>query len=125
MRKLLTLALTFCCAVSAQAQEPFDRNKAQSAMLMRVQRVIEDYAARIGLGPAYVTYCYSKMDLDTRHEPDGQIPFGFNYRTSSDEQVKLALKIREQFEASYLRLCLADAKIKLDSARKLAASPTP
>jgi hypothetical protein len=119
---LVAWGLTACLVASQAAAQPastqpFNRERAQGAMLMRVQKVTDEYAAALGLAPSVVSYCHTKLRLDTRHEADGSIPYGFNYRTSADEQVQLTLDVREAFETTYLKLCLADVKAKLSSAR--------
>lgn len=120
-RMRLELALLIgCIGAPLSAQVPQgDVDRAQAAMLNRVVDAVDAYAAHIGIDRAYVTYCDNRMSLDESRAPAGLIPFAVDYRNISDKyQLDTILNAREQFERSYLTLCLADAKRTLEAAEK-------
>jgi hypothetical protein len=99
--------------------QPFDRDKAQSDMLLRVARSTSAFAAQIGLPKLYSTYCLTKLNLSTKNQPvDGALPYGVNYNTASDETVRQTLAVREEYETGYVMVCLAEAKNAISAASK-------
>jgi hypothetical protein len=99
--------------------EPFNRDKAQSDMLLRFTRSTSAFASQIGLPNFYITYCYTKLNLSTKNQPaDGSIPYGVNYNTASDETVRQTLSAREAYETGYVMVCLAEAKNAIFAASK-------
>jgi hypothetical protein len=102
----------------ALAQQ-FNRDKAQSDMVLRVSRSAGAFAAQIGLPKFYTTYCFTKLNLSTKDLPaDGSIPYGVNYNTASDETVRQTLSAREEYETGYVIVCLAEAKNAISAASK-------
>jgi hypothetical protein len=99
--------------------QPLDRDKAQNDMLLRVSRSAGAFATQIGLPKLYVTYCFTKLNLSHKNLPvDGDIPYGVNYITASDETVRMTLSAREEYETGFLRVCLAEAKNAISAASK-------
>jgi hypothetical protein len=99
--------------------QPFNRDKEQSDVLLRVSRSASAFAAQIGLPKLYATYCFTKLNLSTKNLPvDGGLPYGVNYNTASDETVRMTLSIREEYETGYLMVCLAEAKNAISAASK-------
>ena len=99
--------------------QPFDRDKAQSDMLLRMTRSTSAFAAQIGLPKLYATYCLTKLNLSTKDHPkDGFLPYGVNYITASDETVRQSLAAREEYETGYMMVCLAEAKNAISAASK-------
>jgi hypothetical protein len=99
--------------------QPFNRDKAQSDMLLRVSRSVSAFAAQIGLPKLYTTYCFTKLNLSRKSLPvDGDLPYGVNYNTASDETVRQTLAIREEYETGYAMVCLAEAKNAISAASK-------
>jgi hypothetical protein len=99
--------------------QPFDRDKAQGDMMLRVSRSAGAFAAHIGLPTLYVTYCLTKLNFSTTNQPkDGSIPYGVNYITAPDETIRMTLSAREQYETGYLTVCLAEAKNAISAASK-------
>jgi hypothetical protein len=91
--------------------QPLDRDKAQTDMLLRVDKSVKDFAAKIGLPKLYSTYCATKLNLSRKNMPvDGSVPYGVNYNTASDETLRVTLSIREEYETGYMMVCLAEAK---------------
>jgi hypothetical protein len=115
--KIIVLGLA-ALTVSANAQvSELDAGRAQGEMHSRVNESINAYVKRIGIDPSYYGYCRTKMYLETRHDNDGSIPFGVNYRNIKDsEQLNIIISVREEFERSFLTLCLADAKRAIKAA---------
>lgn len=103
-------------AALAQPVEQGEVAMAQAQMLNRVSETTERYANSLGLDWSYVSYCQSLMFLESRHPPDGSIPFGVDYnRITTREHLQQVITAREAFETNYLRLCLADARAKLNA----------
>ena len=99
--------------------QPFNRDKAQSDMLLRVSRSVSAFAAQIGLPKFYNAYCFTKLNLSTKNLPaDGSVPYGVNYNTASDETVRQTLSAREEYETGYVMVCLAEAKNAISAASK-------
>jgi hypothetical protein len=99
--------------------QPLDRDKAQKDMLFRVDKSASDFTAKIGLPKFYSTYCFMKLNLSKKNLPvDGDIPYGVNYNTASEETFRLVLKIREEYETGYVIVCLAEAKNAVSTASK-------
>jgi hypothetical protein len=101
-----------------------ETGSAQTAMHARIDTVVGTYADELGLETSYISYCRTKMELETSLYPtNGNIPFGIDYRNIPDaETLDYVIRSREAYETNYLRLCLADARATLNSA--LAAPPT-
>jgi hypothetical protein len=114
----LTVGIMILMPSIAMAQ-PFDRDKAQSDMMLRVIKSAGAFATQIGLPNLYVNYCLTKLNLSTTNQPkDGSIPYGVSYITAPDETVRMALSAREQYETGYLTICLAEAKNAISAASK-------
>ncbi|WP_162596178.1 hypothetical protein [Methylobacterium sp. 17Sr1-1] len=104
--------------MSALAQA-IDTARPQMEMMKRIDFEISNYATRLKLGSTVITYCRVQMQLDTRHASDGSIPFGVNYRNiQSQEELKNIIWIREAYEITYLKLCIARAKRDLEILEK-------
>lgn len=95
-----------------------DVQRAQGEMLMRVLDAVNSYARQINIEHGYVNYCLEELHLRTREHPtDGYIPFGVNYKKITDsENLARVIKSRENYERSFLILCLANAKNTLREA---------
>lgn len=118
MKYAIALVVSASTAVSAQVPQA-EVDRAQAAMLNRVMKAVDTYSTRIGIGHDYVTYCYNKMALDESRAPAGLLPFGADYHNMPDRyQLDTTLSVREQFERSYMTLCLADAKRTLSTAER-------
>jgi len=93
---------------------------AQMQMIDRVEKTVEKYATQIKMDWSYVSYCKSEMNLHTStHVGINDIPFGVDYNKITDsEYLKAVITVREQFETSYLKLCLANAKNQLAEAAR-------
>lgn len=87
----------------------------QTKMHERVMAFAAAYAARFGVGSPFFEYCQTKLTISTSHEPtDGLIPYGVNYNDiRTESELKNGLDQRENYEKTYLVLCLADAKRSL------------
>jgi len=84
----------------------------------RVSKVINIYAASIGVDRSLISYCRTKMDLDTVLYPqNGLPPLGVTYNNvSNKKELETIIEIREAFETNYVKLCLANARSTLDRA---------
>jgi hypothetical protein len=99
--------------------QPFNRDKAQTDMLLRVNKSATAFAAHIGLPKLYANYCFTKLNPSRKNIPvDGDLPYGVNYNTASDETVRTTLSIREEYETGYAMVCLAEAKNAISAASK-------
>jgi hypothetical protein len=94
--------------------------RAQGAMLARIELASNTYARKIGLELVYVAYCNEELYLKKfQHPANGQIPFGVNYREIRDSKfLELVVHNREVYETSFMFLCLANAKNVLRSAER-------
>ena len=91
---------------------------AQAKMIGRIADKIDAFVAAKTIDPSLTGYCQSKLALDTRHETDGSIPFGVNYRTlKTMEELAVVINAREVFELNYLKLCLAEAQRSLNETK--------
>lgn len=120
---LLVFAVFLSGGGRSAAAQTLDSAAAQGAMLSRIQEETTRYALSLGLDDSYIIYCSVRMHFDTRHETDGWIPYGVNYNTiRSQRELDQVIATREAFETSYLRLCLADARVTLDAAQRRSVS---
>jgi hypothetical protein len=116
--KALGVTIIILMPSLAMAQ-PLNRDKAQTDMLLRVNKSASAFAAQIGLPKLYATYCFTKLNLSKKSLPvDGDIPYGVNYNTASDETLRVALSIREEYETGYVMVCLVEAKSAISTASK-------
>jgi hypothetical protein len=124
MKNIITTAIA-CAAFAlmatpclAQPLQPGDADRAQVEMSKREDAVWRAYMATVGLDESYLSYCQTSMELATKQPADGQIPFGVNYSTlGTVDKLRLVISVREAFETNFVRLCLADARARLNSAR--------
>jgi hypothetical protein len=124
MKNIITTAIA-CAAFAlmatpclAQPLQPGDADRAQGEMIKREDAVWRGYLATIGLDESYLSYCQTSMALATKRTADGEIPFGVNYSTlGTADKLRLVISVREAFETNFVRLCLADARARLNSAR--------
>ena len=116
----ITLISALCMTTAAVGEivSQKDVQRAQGEMLMRVQDAVNRYARQINIEHGYVNYCSNELHLRTREHPaDGFIPFGVNYKKITDsETLALILSSHENYERSFLILCLANAKNTLREA---------
>lgn len=91
----------------------------QGQMLTREIAEVRGYAAHIGMTD-YVSYCQVKMadEIDLQPRLTGEVPWGVNYHAIDRQTLTLTLRAREDFERSYLKLCLANAKNSLRDAER-------
>ena len=123
-RNLLITAIVVLIVTSSYVKaDPVSQKdvmQAQFQMLNRVSTTVNQYAEKIGMDPAWISYCRSQMRLQTfQHPTDGAIPFGVNYNSITDsETLDNVIYARESFERGYLILCLARTKNELVEADK-------
>ena len=91
----------------------------QGKMLKRELGEVRAYAAHIGMSD-YMSYCQTKMADELNLQPrfTGQVPWGVNYHAIDRQNLTITLQAREDFERSYLKLCLAEAKNALRDAER-------
>ena len=91
----------------------------QGKMLTRELGAVRAYALHIGMGD-YISYCQTKMADELNLQPHftGQVPWGVNYHAIDRQTLTITLQAREDFERSYLKLCLAEAKNALRDAER-------
>ena len=121
--RILVASLCVLLASDGVCADPVtsgDVSKAQAQMLSRVANAVDRYAVEIGIDRAYVTYCRSAMYLQSfAHPANGAVPFGVDYnRITDSDNLKLVLTVREEYETSFLILCLANAKNALRDAKR-------
>jgi hypothetical protein len=120
MRLGLIAALALL-ASAAHAQNVSDAiaGEEQRKMLMRELGEVRAYAAHIGMSD-YMSYCQTKMADELNLQPrfTGQVPWGVNYHAIDRQTLTITLQAREDFERSYLKLCLAEAKNALRDAER-------
>jgi hypothetical protein len=118
---LLGVAFGILGAAANAIAEPVTKaevQRAQGAMLNRITSAVTAYSTSIGIAAEYVTYCYTKLNLETEgHPQDGSVPYGVNYDTLVEgDELRVIIQVREAYEKSFLKLCLAEAKSTLDRA---------
>lgn len=88
-------------------------------MYARIFSAAAAYAKEIGLDPTFSNYCYTDLNMRTNAQPkDGAIPFGFNYNNVPDQKtLDQVISVRENYERSFIILCMANAKKVLNDAR--------
>lgn len=117
---LAALSVLGCTAALADPVSSADVEKAQIDMIVRVDRDVTKYANELGIDAPYLSYCRSDMHLRTfNHPANGAIPFGVNYNSITDStKLSQVISVREDYERSFLMLCLANAKNVLAQAAK-------
>jgi hypothetical protein len=112
---LLVLGVALAAPRSALSQA-IDVGKAQTDMLSRVSRVVDQHASRLGLSRDVVSYCRTELNGHLDSFPsNGSYPFGVNYnQLKTQDQLDLVISLRESYEVTYMRLCLSRAKRDLD-----------
>lgn len=120
---LAALALSFSAPAIAEVSE-LETGRAQGEMLKRIDEAVSNYVRQIGIDESYVGYCRTKLGLETNKVPvDGSIPFGINYKAiSTSEELNTIITARENFERSFIILCLSSAKQTLNQAANLTAA---
>ena len=115
------MALCAMCSLSILAPaygaiSETESGNAQGAMFKRIDSAVAAYVQGRGIDESYVEYCRTKLNMDTSREPtNGMIPFGVDYtKIATTDELKIVIATRENFERSYLILCLAEAKKTLD-----------
>jgi hypothetical protein len=100
-------------------QQRLQMNAAQGASLKRMQTALNTYADSFKLDRMFITYCQGELELHTYNYPsNGNIMFSFNYNTTTSlDMANAAIVFREQYEESYVMICLAGIKKTLDAAR--------
>jgi hypothetical protein len=124
---LATFALALSASATAEVSE-LQSVEAQAAMFKRIDEAVAAYVQQSGIDESYVGYCRTKLSMDTNAVPaDGSIPFGVNYnKIATADELSTVIAARENFERSYLILCIANAKSALDQVVKAHASgPNP
>jgi hypothetical protein len=113
----LRVALFVMCSLlmfapAKAAISEIETGNAQGAMLKRIDSVVAEYVERRGIDESYVDYCRTKLNMETSREPsNGMIPYGADYtKMATSEELRTVISSRENFERSYLILCLANAK---------------
>jgi hypothetical protein len=98
-----------------------ETGRAQVEMQIRIERAVDSYVQKIGMRDGFVSYCQNEMHLQSAtHPKNGIIPFGVSYSNITDrDQLHMIIGIRENYERSYLILCLARAKKLLSEAESL------
>lgn len=115
MRVFLGAFALVVALVDGASAQTLDTGRAQGEMYRRIQAATDAYARSLDLGDVYISYCQTRLTLETAHQPtDGLTPYGVNYNSITTQQrLDDVIAIREAFETVYLRLCLADAKASL------------
>ena len=113
----------FLCMTTSVLAEPVTQDnvdKAQVKMLTRAMDAVDKYSERINIDHEFVIYCRADLSFKKGlHPRDGSIPFGVNYKKITDSDfLDTVLLIRENYERSFVILCLANAKNALREAAK-------
>ncbi len=97
-----------------------DISKAQGEMTTRIYEKARQYLKKIGISDTYLYYCTQELHLHTyEHPANGYIPFGVNYNTIKDRKnLEYIISSREDYETSYILLCLANSKNTLTKAEE-------
>jgi hypothetical protein len=93
---------------------------AHGQSLKRMGAAWNAYADTYKLDRMFITYCQGEMELHTyQYRSNGNYMFSFNYNKHPllDESAQAAISFREQYEMSYILICLAGIKKALDSAK--------
>jgi hypothetical protein len=122
---MIALAITALHGASFSYAQTVARNKpditrAQVEMHQRINADVNRFAREIDfLDRDWDTYCRVEMDLKKHTQPqDGNVPFGVNYgNINSEEELRSIISVREAYEKSFLKLCLAKAKKLTSEAR--------
>ena len=95
-------------------------SKAQSEMSNRIFDKARQYSNKIKISDIYLYYCTQELYLHTYNHPlNGYIPFGVNYKTIKDTNTLAdIISSREDYETTYILLCLANSKNTLSKAEK-------
>lgn len=114
----IAASLIFTVPASATVSDA-EQMRAQGDMLRREDAAIKAYAGKIGVSDELVSYCQTRLNMETANAPAGMIPFGVDYRTIEDtKQLSTIIYARESYETSYIKLCLANAKKALKDAER-------
>jgi hypothetical protein len=89
-------------------------------MLNRIEEAVKAYARSIDMSENWIGYCQQELYLKTyAHPQNGYNPFGTNYNTIADrKRLDEILSARQNYETSFITLCLANAKKTLVDARR-------
>ena len=123
MRKALVivaLIVVFAKPQLLSAQQAIDTGPAQYQMFSRVMEAVKAYAQSIGIEESWIGYCQQELHLQTyAHPPNGYVPFGVDYNTITDrKRLDEILLSRQNYETSFITLCLANVKKTLADARR-------
>ena len=105
---------------SAEQRVPLEvAGRAQVEMFRRIEQATTTYSREIGLSENYIAYCRHELHLKTyAHPRDAYVPFGIDYNTIADQRrLDEIIVARENYETSFIVLCLAKAKKALADAR--------
>jgi hypothetical protein len=106
--------------LSAQQRVPQEASgRAQVEMFRRIEKATTNYARQIDISENYIAYCHLELHIKTyAHPRNGHIPFGIDYNSIADQgTLDRIISARENYETSFIILCLAKAKKTLADAR--------
>jgi hypothetical protein len=119
LKSLLIGCAYFAYVGNLHAVSKEEITSAQLEMNFRVGKEVEAYAKEINVEENYIWYCRMEMYLKSSSHPiDGSIPFGVNYFQLKDlEHLRIVIVNKENYEKSYLKICLAKIKKILKDAK--------
>ena len=122
MYKSLAICIFFSYSsfIVASGVTSVEVSNAQSEMSQRIYDKARKYSKKIKLSDSYLYYCTQELYLKTREHPtNGYVPFGVNYNTIKDsKKLEYVISNRENYETSFILLCLANIKNTLSKAEE-------
>ena len=111
---------SLCLTASSQPLDSAVVDKAQTAMLARIDQAVKAFASQIKVEQSLITYCRGELALRTSLYPaNGLVPFGVNYSQIRDMQaLDTLIWNRESHETWFLKLCLANARTSMREAAR-------
>ncbi len=114
----IILAAQFSDAAFAQKPSKAEKVQVQREMLRRVSRVVNQFSQRIGASEELVSYCDNELRLHTLGGSN-YTAFTRNYKYITDmPTLNHMLLVREKYEVTFLKLCIARAKRDIDAVLK-------
>lgn len=108
--KVATISAVLLASGAAHSAEAESVQKAQAEMIGRQSREITSFAEKLNAGDDLVDYCRSELDLRTVSYPrNGSPPFGVDYNHMTPDLLRVTIRLREHYETTFIKLCLANA----------------
>jgi hypothetical protein len=110
------LHISVLVAFLSAAFSPPNRDAQFVMMKHRVANSYYEYASKIAVSLPYVVYCRVEMDIKLNEFSKLQVfPFGIDINALDDTNFNRLISDRENFETSYMTLCLSDVRTRISN----------